>query len=723
MALEHWVINLLLVVAAATNFVIGAIVFLRNRKAALNRSFFGIGINASGWVLTNMIFGLTAGTTQYAVALISYGFAGLLSVCFFLLCSELAKRSKDVRYYGFVGMGVLVSLLSMIPGFIATEVSSDNRVVTNHFGQAVYAICIVAFLSAGIFDLLLARKRAVRVNRAKVTVILGGLLGAALIGVAFNLFLPLNGIYDFVRIGPSGSLLFVAASAYVIIRHRLFDIRPVMARTLAYTASFLFIAIIYSVFGFGIVRLLTDIKISSGTQFLLVIFSTISVLFFQRVKSFFDRATSRLFFRDVFDPQQFLDELNKTLIGQVDVNKLLRLVTDLVEPAFRSEFCAFHIRGVRGLRRRAGRMDIGMTDTEIALLNEAFLQRDENFIIADSLDPEDRIYDILRKKDIGLVSFLPGGDGDKEYRSGFIFLGDKRSGDIYTRQEGLLLGITSKELVRAIQNALQFEEIQKFSETLQDEVDDATRKLRHSNEKLKALDETKDEFISMASHQLRTPLTSVKGYLSMVLEGDAGPLNDQQKKLLNQAFTSSQRMVYLISDLLNVSRLRTGKFVIEEQPTNLVDVIESELSQLQETAAARGLKLKFDKPADFPILNLDETKIRQVIMNFIDNAIYYTPSGGKITVGLQATPRTVEFKVTDTGLGVPKADQHKLFTKFYRAENAKRARPDGTGLGLFMAKKVIVAQGGAIIFKSTEGKGSVFGFSFPRHRLETDKSI
>lgn len=238
--------------------------------------------------------------------------------------------------------------------------------------------------------------------------------------------------------------------------------------------------------------------------------------------------------------------------------------------------------------------------------------------------------------------------------------------------------------------------------------------LKKSNDKLKALDEAKDEFISMASHQLRTPLTSIKGYLSMVLEGDVGEVSSQQKEMLNQAFVSSQRMVYLIADLLNVSRMQTGKFVIELKDTYLPDVIEAELAQLKETVKARGLTLEFNKPESFPTLQLDETKIRQVIMNFVDNAVYYTPAGGAITITLVEKPKSIEYLVHDTGIGVPKALQHKLFTKFYRAENAQKARPDGTGLGLYMAKKVIIASGGAIIFKSKEGMGSTFGFTFPK---------
>ncbi len=252
---------------------------------------------------------------------------------------------------------------------------------------------------------------------------------------------------------------------------------------------------------------------------------------------------------------------------------------------------------------------------------------------------------------------------------------------------------------------------------LLDENQRVVGQLERSNRRLKMLDRTKDDFISMASHQLRTPLTSVKGYVSMVLDGDAGKISPLQRKLLNQSFVSSQRMAYLISDLLNVSRLRTGKFIIEPTAIDLSRVIEEELSQLIETAKGRNLQLKFHKPKQFPTLPMDETKMRQVIMNFVDNAMYYTPAGGHIDVYLRDKPDSIEFTVVDDGIGVPRHEQHHLFSKFYRAHNAQRARPDGTGLGLFMAKKVVIAQGGAIIFKSREGHGSTFGFTFPKNKL------
>jgi signal transduction histidine kinase len=198
-----------------------------------------------------------------------------------------------------------------------------------------------------------------------------------------------------------------------------------------------------------------------------------------------------------------------------------------------------------------------------------------------------------------------------------------------------------------------------------------------------------------------------------MLDGDVGTMTKQQKDFLNQAFMSSQKMVYLISDLLNVSRLKTGKFFIDRSDVYLPRLINDELAQLKIAAKDREINLRFKKPDEFPVLKLDETKTMQVIMNFIDNAIYYSKKGDDIIIELKTDDNYAIFTVSDTGIGVPKKEQHNLFTKFYRAENAKKARPDGTGLGLFMAKKVIVAQGGTLIFKSIEGKGSTFGFKFP----------
>lgn len=299
---------------------------------------------------------------------------------------------------------------------------------------------------------------------------------------------------------------------------------------------------------------------------------------------------------------------------------------------------------------------------------------------------------------------------------GYVCLGSQLVSS-YTPRDIRLLEAIEQELVIAIQNARSVDKVRELNATLQQRVNEATRELRASNAQLQRLDEAKDEFISMASHQLRTPLTSIKGYISMLMEGDVGKVSNDQKHLLQEAFVSSERMVRLIGDFLNVSRLQTGKFIIDKQPVDLAKLVGREIESLGPNAAARSLKFTYKQPKNVPKLSLDESKIQQVIMNFADNAIYYSKEKSTIKVSLTVVKDRVEFTIKDTGIGVPLAEQNNLFSKFFRATNARKQRPDGTGVGLFLAKKVIDAHDGRVIFESKENKGSTFGFSLPLSKL------
>ncbi|MDZ7744685.1 MAG: HAMP domain-containing sensor histidine kinase [Candidatus Saccharibacteria bacterium] len=541
-----------------------------------------------------------------------------------------------------------------------------------------------------------------------------------------NLIIPILGDTTYIWAGPLTGLPFMFLISRAIIRHKLFNIRVVVARTLGYAFSFLVLAAGYfSISHFISSELRARFEGQSAEALLSLLLLIGTVLLFQPLKSRFDRLTNKIFYQDAYDPQEFLSELNKLLVETVDIESLLVGSSEIIKRNIKAEYCSFVIRETSYFEQRTiGAESKKFSAESTKIIRETMPSMHRKIVVTDELDEGNaELAEVLREHDIAVVVRLVTTLEYDVGGLGYMLLGVKKSGNPYTSQDMHVLEIIGNELVISAQNALRFEEIENFNITLQNKVDDATKRLRQTNEKLKKMDETKDEFISMASHQLRTPLTSVKGYISMVMEGDAGKINDQQHKLLDQAFISSQRMVFLIADLLNVSRLKTGKFVIEPKRINLADVIEGEVRQLQETAVSRKLELVYDKPENFPDLMLDDTKIRQVIMNFIDNAIYYTPFDGRIDVELKEKPQTIEFTVSDNGIGVPKSEQHKLFGKFYRAGNARKARPDGTGLGLFMAKKIIIAQGGTIIFKSTEGKGSVFGFTFPKDKLEVAGQI
>lgn len=229
----------------------------------------------------------------------------------------------------------------------------------------------------------------------------------------------------------------------------------------------------------------------------------------------------------------------------------------------------------------------------------------------------------------------------------------------------------------------------------------------------KEVDRMKTEFVSLASHQLRTPLTGIKWFLEMLIGGDAGPLTEEQKVFAQNIYDSNERMIELVNSLLNISRIESGRIMVSPKPTNLSTLLNETVPILKQRAIEKNITLTIEIEDNLPIINIDPKLISNVYMNLISNSILYTPNGGKIIVSISKKDQELVSEISDTGYGIPKSEQEKIFKKFFRASNAMKLSTGGSGLGLYLAKAVVESSGGRIWFESNEGKGSTFSFALP----------
>lgn len=700
-------------------FLLALFVLINNPRSTVNRVFALLSLSIVMW-LTALLIADTANSDAFALLFTRIGsfVANLMPVSFVAFCYTFAANKKHsiLKILGLASLPVVPFLIFGFSNLMIEKVAATSagvEILEFGFLYSLQAVVIVASASFGFLTLIRYARKAERQVKNQINFIIVGFFIAILANV-FSGFIAVIGGFN-VIVAPVGVLSLLAMScfmAYSIIRHRLFDIRFVVARSVAYILLFGTFITAYSIFVLGISRIFfSSTQLTTLQQAANVLFAILLAVTFHPLKLFFDRITNKIFYRDAYDSQLVLDKIGDIVVRETRLKTLLHDVLKPLQTALRMQFGRFIL--IDGLGDISHTALIGSSKADLTSLIDILASIKESVIVTDNLRTQQAaLQEAARRADVAIVVRLETSNS----LIGYLILGSKQSGNIYNNQDIGLLNVAANEIAVAIENSLRFEEIQAFNETLQTRIEEATKELRASNKKLHELDIAKDEFISMASHQLRTPLTTVKGYLSIVLEGDVGDVTPKQRKVLEQAYAGSLRMAYLIGDFLNVSRIQTGKFVLEPTKVDLAKVVADEVNQLQDTAKSRQLRLTYQQPDDFPIIQLDENKIRQVIMNFIDNAIFYSKPKDTITIELLATEKEITLKVRDHGIGVPVNERHHLFTKFYRASNARKVRPDGTGIGLFMAKKVVVAHGGSIIFETTEGKGSIFGFRLPRPR-------
>lgn len=253
-------------------------------------------------------------------------------------------------------------------------------------------------------------------------------------------------------------------------------------------------------------------------------------------------------------------------------------------------------------------------------------------------------------------------------------------------------------------------ELRDLNADLERKVAERTRELSDANIRLTELDRIKTEFVSIAAHQLRTPLTEIKWALATLFE-DQKIFSIPQKRMAGGALDAANQLIALTNSLLDISRIEKGGFIIDNKKQDLSPVVCGVYSSFKEAAAQKNIDFSLEVEPKLPTANFDREKITIVLNNVVDNAIKYTLQGGKVALKVFKKNGELVVAVSDTGIGIPSRERHRVFTAFYRSPQAQRYQTGGTGMGLYLSKKIIEQHGGKTWFESEEGKGSTFYLS------------
>ena len=317
------------------------------------------------------------------------------------------------------------------------------------------------------------------------------------------------------------------------------------------------------------------------------------------------------------------------------------------------------------------------------------------------------IKDLFQIKAFCISPFLP-----KEGARGFLFVGTVTEDTPLTEGDKELITILARSIAQALENAHLFEATWIAQQELENKVEQRTRQLTEAIEELKKVGKRKSDFVSAVSHELRTPLTSIKGYAAILLSKNLGEISNPVKQRLEKINRHSDELVHMVNNLLDITRLESGRTIMKKESYNLKGLVEDALDLLSVQIKDKDIGLSVDIPAELAVI-IDKSQIERVFINLLGNAIKFTPKKKKISLTAKAKKNFVQVDIADTGIGMPKEVQDKIFEEFYRVDNPVNENVKGTGLGLSLVKNIIEAHRGSIWVESELGAGSTFSFLLP----------
>ena len=730
---------------------LGFWVFSNDRKRKINQLFFLMTISIGLWISFAYFSQVSI---QYSVSLLliklAYGAGSVFLIIYYFFVIHFPREEKKCQVFDKIIFSILLAscFIFIFTDLIVRDIKFEEWGVDIIYGNgAIFFNGAVIFISLfSIFRLLKRYFKFSRQEKLKVQYFLIGFFIFSVLNIVFNVINPLlRGSIQYYQFGNYSVIFLIFFTAYAIVKHELMGIKTLITQVL--------IVIISLILFLDIVLLSDNVTMQLLKAGVLLIF-----LYFSRgmVESVRNEKKAREELEETYKKiNTYIERLKKTNVNLKEKNEdlgVLLKISDVATGTLNSRKIAQNIVNsipinLKHLKYKGGILILydrkkeivysyALTESELVkkakkLLSKSLTEHTENINEDDNLvietvktkemqigdKLEDFLFPAVNKKICKLIqkivrarSFvsIPMFSGGRVIGV-VVFVGTKPKSEITQRDKDILFGFSS-HIGATIENAQLYEQTEKQIKTLSI----LNENLKMANVKLKELMEMKNEFLHITSHQLRTPLTTIRGMISMWHNGDFNNLPEKErKKMLKRIYISSERLNNITNDMLDSLELEGGFMKFQFKQAFLKEIIKETVDIMRPNFDEKNLYIKFNDSVNVPKVEVEPNYIRQVFINTIDNACKYTKKGG-VDIDIKKAGDYVEITIKDTGIGVSKRDQKKIFLKFTRGKRASIENASGSGLGLFIAKKIINAHNGKIkFFSEGAGKGSIVKVLLP----------
>ena len=571
------------------------------------------------------------------------------------------------------------------------------------FGM-VYMLILMSFnVIFGLFSTTGVRKRQLAATGIGIALSIPAV-------ILLSLILPivLND-YSISGFGTMPILILVGCTYYGAIRYQLFDIRSTIVRTLTYVMSTVtLIGIYYLVIAAISLVFLKDTSIMNQSPISTALI-VVLLLMFQPTKNFFDKLTGSVFYRGYYSSDDLFARLNQIYSDNTtEMSTLLEKTATEIAKTLKGEQALLFINTGEAKYLTGGTIDHSPLSEENFLKLQAAFATSSQTIVCSTLEEDNPIRDLMLKCKIELIVPLI-----QTKVIGFLCLGEHRSSH-YTSRDVKVLNTIAGGLVIAIKNAMSIQEIKDINAAnLQQRIASATKELSANNAMLRKIDGEKDEFVSVTSHELRTPMTVLSGFINLLQRQQIGPLNEQQQDILTKMASNTKSLINLTNDMLDLSKMEANKSAMDIADVSIKELMGEVLDKTKILYDEKAISLTYE--GTDAIIKTDKAKFERIMTNLLGNANKFTDHGGsvKISSTVDYTTHLATICVADNGIGIPPESISSLFKKFSQVDNHLKRQYGGTGLGLAICKEMVEKMGGTIWATSVHGQGSQFHFTMP----------